>query len=139
MGTFLSEETTVTVAAPVADGTDTITSDPIDMAGFSGALVICRLGTPATDNNLRLSQCETADGEFAELAGSLVGDHASDSPLVADLKAPSKRYLKYTVTRGTSTTIDALTIIQYGPRSRPTTQPAGTQIERHHAPVEGAA
>jgi hypothetical protein len=43
------------------------------------------------------------------------------------------------VTRGTTTTIDIVTIIQYNARSKPTTQPSGTQSEAWYAPAEGTA
>jgi hypothetical protein len=136
---FLSEECKITTVAPVATGTTTITSAAFDMTGFDGALFIIRLGTPATNNNIRVKQCDTSGGTYADLAGTKVGDHATDTPLIVDVKRPLEQFLKYEVTRGTTTTIDTTVVIQYRARNRGVTQPSGTQIERWHAPAEGTA
>jgi hypothetical protein len=135
----LSEDVKITTVAPTTTGTTTITGSALDMAGFDGALFIVRLGSPATNNNLRVQQCDTTGGSYADLTGTLVGNHATDNPLIVDVKRPVEQFLKYQITRGTTTTIDAVTIIQYKSRVHPTTQPSGTQIERWHAPVEGTA
>ncbi len=136
---FLSEECKVTTVASVATGTSTITSSAIDMAGYDGCLFIVRLGSPATNNNIRVSQCDTTGGSYAELEGTLVGNHATDNPLIVDIKRPREQFLKYIVTRGTTSTIDVVAVIQYRSRSRAVSQPSGTQIERWHAPAEGTA
>lgn len=138
-GGHLSEVVKVTTAAPTATGTSTITGAAIDMAGFDGVMVVIRLGSPATNNNIRLTQCDTTGGSYADLTGTLVGNHATDNPLIVDLKRPVEGFIKYVVTRGTTTTIDTVCVIQYKARTRPATQPSGTQIERHHAPAEGTA
>ena len=135
----LSEEVKVTTFASVATGTSTITGTALDMSGYDGALFIVRLGTPAANNNIRVSQCDTVGGSYAENIGTLVGNHATDTPLILDVRRPAEQFLKYIVTRGTTTTIDIVTIIQYRSRVRPVTQLAGTQIERHSSPIEGTA
>ena len=139
IGGHLSEEIKITTVAPVVTGTSTITGAAIDMTGFDGALFIVRLGAPATNNNLRVSQCDTVGGSYADNLGSLVGNHATDNPLVLDVRRSNEQFLKYVITRGTTSTIDIVTIIQYRAKNRPTTQPAGTQIERHSSPIEGTA
>lgn len=139
MANFLSEDCKITTAAPTATGVTTITSSAIDMAGWDGCLVIIRLGSPATNNNLRITQCDTTGGTYADLAGSLVGDHATDNPLIVDIRRPREQFLKHVVTRGTTSTIDTVTVIQYRSRIRPATQPSGTQVERWASPAEGTA
>jgi hypothetical protein len=136
---FLSERCKITTVAPVATGTTTITGSALDMAGWDGALFIVRLGSPATNNNLRIQQCDTSGGTYADLAGTLVGNHATDNPLVVDIKRPAEQFLKYQITRGTTSTIDAVVILQYRARTQGQAQPSGTQIERHHGPAEGTA
>lgn len=136
---YLSEECKITTVAPVATGTSTITGTALDMAGYDGAIFIVRLGSPATNNNLRVSQCDTSGGTYADLEGTLVGNHATDNPLIVDVKKPREQFLKYVVTRGTTTTIDIVTIIQYRARTRPPSQPSGTQIEKYTWPAEGTA
>lgn len=129
----------VTTVASVATGTSTITGAALDMAGFSGALFIVRLGAPATNNSLKITQCDTTGGSYADLTGTSVGSHATDNPLIVDVYRPLEQFLKYVITRGTTSTIDIVTIIQYGARSRPVTQPTGTQIEYFNWPIEGTA
>jgi hypothetical protein len=90
-------------------------------------------------NNIRVKQCDTVGGSYADLLGSLVGNHATDNPLVVDIFRPKEGFLKYEITRGTTTTIDAITWIQYNTRSRPVTQPSGTQVETFTSPAEGTA
>jgi hypothetical protein len=136
---FLSENAKITTVAPVATGTTTITGTALDMAGYDGALFIVRLGSPAVNNNLRVSQCDTTGGSYADIIGTLVGDHATDNPLVVDIKRPREQFLKYVITRGTTSTIDIVTIIQYKSRTAGVTQPSGTQIERHQWAAEGTA
>jgi predicted secreted protein len=136
---FLSEEVKITTVAAVAAGTSTITSTALDMAGFDGALFIIRLGTPAADNSVKITQCDTTGGSYADLTGTKVGDHATDTPLIVDIKRPREQFLKYVVTRTTSTTIDVALIIQYKSRNRGITQPTNTQIERWSSVAEGTA
>jgi hypothetical protein len=137
---FLSERVKVTTVAPTTTGTTTITGSAIDMAGFDGALFIVRLGSPATNNNIRVQGATASAGSYNDLAGTLVGNSATDNPLIVDIMRPVDQFLKYQVTRGTTTTIDAVTIIQYkARRSSLVSQPSGTQIEQWHAPLEGTA
>lgn len=137
---MLIHDVKVTTYAPTATGTTTITQTTgLDMSGFDGALLVIRLGSPATNNNIRVSQCDTTGGTYADLLGTLVGNHATDNPLVVDIYRPKEQFLKYVVTRGTTTTIDTLAWVQYNTRVRPVTQPSGTQVETFVAPAEGTA
>ena len=135
----LSENVKITTVAAVATGTSTITGSALDMTGYEGAIFVVRLGSPATNNSVKIQQCDTSGGTYADLTGTSVGSHASDNPLIIDIKNTGEKFLKYVVTRGTTSTIDIVTIIQYGPQTRPVTQPSGTQIERWNAPAEGTA
>src|SRR5574338_95219 len=101
----LAHDVKITTVAPVATGTSTITSTAIDMTGFDGALFIVRLGSPATNNSVKIQQCDTSGGSYADLTGTSVGSHATDNPLIVDIFRPKETFLKYVVTRGTTTTI----------------------------------
>lgn len=137
---MLIHDVKVTTVASVATGTSTVDGSALDMAGFDGALFIVRLGSPATNNNLRIRQCDTSGGTYADLAGTKVGDHATDNPLIVDVFRPREQFLKYQITRGTTTTVDVVTIIQYNAKGmRPITQPSGTQTETFNNPAEGTA
>ena len=130
----------ITTIASVAAGTSTITQGTgIDMAGYDGALFIVRLGTPATGNLLKVQQCDTVAGTYADLANSSVGGGASDNPLILDISRPKEQFLKYVVTRGTSSTIDIAMVIQYNARIKPITQPGATVGETTVSPSEGTA
>jgi hypothetical protein len=139
MQNFLSEEVKITSVAAVATATSTVTSSAFDMAGYDGALLIVRLGSPATNNNIRWSQCDTTGGSYADIEGTLVGNHATENPLIVDLKRPREQFLKYVITRGTTTTVDSVVVIQYKARNKTVSQPSGTQIERWAGPAEGTA
>jgi hypothetical protein len=53
---------------------------------------------------------------------------------------PLEGFLKYVVTRGTTTTIDAVTIIQYAAKGvKPVTQPSGTVGVALYHTAEGTA
>jgi hypothetical protein len=135
----LSENVKITTFAPVATGTSTILQTTgLDMTGFEGCLFVVRLGSPAVNNTLSIKQAATSGGTYDALLGTSVGSHATDNPLMVDVKRPIDGFLKYEVARGTTSTIDTIVAIQYGSRTRPTTQPSGTQIEKYHAPAEGA-
>jgi hypothetical protein len=55
------------------------------------------------------------------------------------LKRPREQFLKYVITRGTTTTVDSVVVIQYKARNKTVSQPSGTQIERWAGPAEGTA
>lgn len=134
------DDVKITTIASVAAGTSTITQGTgIDMAGYGGALFIIRLGTAAAGNLLKVQQCDTAAGTYADLVNSSVGGGASDNPLILDINNPKEQFLKYVVTRGTSSTIDTAMVIQYNTRSRPVTQITNTKSEFTVSPAEGTA
>lgn len=136
----LQHDIKITTVAPTATGTTTITGTALDMTGFDGAIFIARLGSPAVNNNLRVQQCDTTGGSYADLAGSKAGDHATDNPLIVEVNRPLEGFLKWQITRGTTTTIDAVTIIQYASKGvKPVTQPTGTQAKSLYHPAEGTA
>lgn len=139
MATFLTEEVKITTYAPTATGTTTISATGLDMAGWDGVVFIVRLGSPATNNNIRVQQETTLGGSYNDLTGTLVGNNATDNPLIVDVMRPVEQFVRLQTTRGTTTTIDSCVAIQYKGRTKGQAQPSGTQIERWHAPVEGTA
>jgi hypothetical protein len=134
---MLIDDMKITAEAPTAAGTSTIDSAAYDMAGFGGICFIVRLGTPAANNNIRGRQDVASGGAYADLAGTLVND-AVKNQHVLDLFNTGKQFIKCRVTRGTSTTIDSLVVIQYKARRRPVTQPTSV-VESYIQPAEGTA
>lgn len=135
----LHHDVKITTVPAVAAGTSTINGSAIDMAGYDGFNVIVRLGTPATNNNIRIQQCDTATGTYADLVSTKMGDNSTDTPLITSIERPKKQFLRYQITRGTSTTVDIAVVQQYNTRSRPVTQPGATASEYWTAPSEGTA
>lgn len=136
---FLSEDVKVTVDAPTVAGTSTIDSTILNMAGYDGVLWIVRLGTPAANNNIRAQQdIVVGMGAAADLLGTLVNSATLNQHML-DLKRPIEPFVRCRVTRGTSTTIDAVIAIQYRARVHPVVQPATAVLEQWHAPIEGTA
>lgn len=135
----LIHDVKITTVPAVASGTSTINGSAIDMAGYSGVMFIVRLGTPGTNNNLRVQQCDTSTGTYADLLGTLMGGNSTDTPLIADVYRPVKQFVRYSIARGTASTVDIAVVQQYGARSRPTTQPGATATEVSNWLAEGTA
>src|SRR5262245_54310055 len=128
----------VTVEAPTATGTSTIDSGIYDTSGFDQTAFIVRLGTPAANNNIRVQQ-DTASNmaAAADLQGTLVQHNTNNQHMVV-IRRPLERYVRVRVTRGTSTTIDTITVIQTGARNLPVTQPTSV-FEQWSMVPEGTA
>ena len=127
----------VTVEAPTVTGTTTIDSAAYDMAGFAEIAFIVRLGTPAANNNIRAQQSTSSGGSYNDLQGTLVNDNAKNQHMLV-INKPGKEFVRCRVTRGTSTTIDSITVIQTRSRIRPVTQPTSVG-EQWVSPPEGTA
>lgn len=138
-GQLLSDEIAITAEVPTVTGTTTIDSTPVDMSGFSGVLFICRLGSPAANNDIRAQQdVAVAMGAAADLTGTKVASGANNI-CVLELRQPLEQFVRCRVTRGTTTTIDSLITIRYGARSLPVAVPAAVSFESWTAPAEGTA
>lgn len=125
-------------------GTSTITSDAIDTKGFSGVLVLSSFGTAASGNTAKLQQ-SSDDGstdDYSDLTGTSITSGTSDEDVWLDLYRPQKRYVKAVFARGTSTTLESVWAILYGPLSAPVTynNTTGTIVgEAHVEESEGTA
>lgn len=142
-GQPISDGLAISVDGPTATGTTTIDSSVVDLAGYSGVLFVVRLGTPAANNNIRVQQdTDSGMAAAADLAGTLVAAGANNV-CVVEVVYPGgptgERFVRCRVTRGTSTTIDSIVAIRFGPRQRPTTMPSGVSFESWIGPVEGTA
>ena len=142
-GQPISDDLAISMDGPTIAGTSTIDSTPVDMAGFSGVLFIVRLGTAAANNTIRVQQdTAVAMGAAADLAGSLVASGANNIVAVEVVQPggpTGEQFVRCRVTRGTSTTIDSITAIRFGARSRPVTMPATVSFETWIGTIEGTA
>jgi hypothetical protein len=133
------DDSKVTVEAPTATGTTTIDSAAYDTAGFDETCFIVRLGSPAANNNIRVQEDSvTGMGAAADLAGTLVSSATLNQHMVVVRRQP-KQFVRCRVTRGTTTTIDSITVIQTRARRLPVTQPATAISEQWNTPAEGTA
>ena len=129
----------ITAEAPTATGTTTIDSAAYDMTGFEWIAFVVRLGSPAANNNIRLQQDTVSGfGAAADLAGTLVNDAAKNQHMVM-IARPLEGFVRCRVTRGTTTTIDSMVVVQGGSRKVPVTQPTGAVFETHRGNAEGTA
>lgn len=136
---FFSESCKITVDAPTVTGTTTIDSTALNMAGFDGVIWIVRLGSPASNNNIRAQQDTVVGmGGAADLQGTLVNS-ASNNVHMLDLKRPGKQFVRCRITRGTTTTIDCVIAIQYGAANVAVAQAAALTFEQWNAVPEGTA
>jgi hypothetical protein len=116
---YLSDNVKLTmIKAATANGTSTITSDELDMAGFDGLLILTSFDTPAANNVLTLHQSVAASGEAAS-AALIASDASSTEDVVLDVVwNPTYRYAKAVVTLGTSSPVGSIWAIQYGARTK---------------------
>jgi hypothetical protein len=141
-GQPLSDDVTWTVDAPTIAGTSTIDSTILDLAGYTGVMWIVRFGTAAANNDIRAQQDTVVGmGAAADLAGTKVISTANNVCVLEYIPqgTTAEQFVRCRVTRGTSTTIDSLIAIRFGPRLRPTTVPSGTTFEQWIGVIEGTA
>lgn len=143
MRPFLTGQCNITkVAAAATAATSAVTSSAIDMQGYDNVLVFVEFGTPAADNVIKLQQCDTSGGTYADLEGTSVSVHASGSAVVAvEVRNPLERYIKAVALRGTSSTTLTMYAIQYNAQAAGAAPTATTSlaIEAHQTPAEGTA
>jgi hypothetical protein len=142
-GQPISDGLAISMDGPTIGGVTTIDSTPVEMAGFSGVMFIVRLGTPAANNTIRVQQdTAVAMAAAADLVGTLVASGANNIVAV-EVVYPGgptgEQFVRCRVTRGTSTTIDSITTIRFGARTRPVAVPATVSFESWIGPGEGTA
>ena len=140
---FLSEIVKIVkVQDHTAAGTSAVTSDVVDTAGYQGCLFITSFGTAAAGNILKAQSGTNATvTDAADLLGTSVVSGTSDEDVWIDVQAPAERYLRVVSARGTSSTLESIWAILYGPNVAPVANLlSGTIIgEAHLAPAEGTA
>lgn len=102
--------------AATGAGTSTITSSEFDMQGYDSACIIAVFGTPAANNAVTLQGSATTGTETSTTATM---NDATKTPLVLDCQNVANRFIKVQCARGTSSTIDQVTLIRYNTRSKP--------------------
>jgi hypothetical protein len=133
-----------TTDAGAAAFTD-ITSDAVDTANCEGVLFIVSFGTITASavTSIKLTQCDTSGGSYADLAGTAqtVADTHDNKTFYLDVVRPREQFLKLVVDRGTANAVvGPIIAIKYGCGNQPTTQ--GTNVQGGETflwPAEGTA
>jgi hypothetical protein len=131
------------VADHTGAGTDPVVSAIVDMKGYTGVVFVTSLGTANAGNYITAQQdTDPAGGTMADLLGTKVTSGSTDEDLIVEVAKPTERYLRASVTRGSSSTCESIWAIRYG-ASTPQlagNSISGTQIaELHVTPAEGTA
>ena len=129
-----------------AAGSSAATSEYIDTGGFEGVRLMVGLGAIVSGaaTSVKVQQCDTSGGSYADLLGSsiTVADDDDFQVAVIDIYLPRERYLKVVTSRATqNATVDFIAAELYGTRKKATTDDTATVISReiHASPAEGTA
>jgi hypothetical protein len=128
---LLSRSKVVNVANAAAAGVTLITGSTIDMQGFTGILIVAKLGDVTATGAPHLQAFE-GDASNASDAVVLTGTSAlagagatnyDSKIMVLDVRRPLKRYITPKLVRGTENIVlESITAILYGPKDIPVTQ-----------------
>lgn len=145
---ILKDAEIAVVEAPAAAGTSALTSDAIDMANAEAVTCLWGIGTITSGAVTSLKAQQSSDDgstdAYSDLEGSsiTIADTQSDKVAVLEIRKPTKRYIKFVLSRATQNAVSNGAIaIKTGLRVRPATQPASVMAasEVHAGPAEGTA
>lgn len=146
MGGFVDNNKIVIASTTTAGaaGTSAITSAAVDTAGFDGCLFIVPVGAVVSGavTSLKVQQCDTSGGSYADLTGTAqtIADTDDDKVFYVDVFRPAEQFLKLVVSRATqNATIGGIIAVLYNAANRPTTQGANVSGESFNWPAEGTA
>jgi hypothetical protein len=145
----LSTAVKFSLVEPVAAaGQTTLTSDAIDMRGFTSVCILVPIGSvTATGTAVVKLQQSSDDGStdaYSDILGSgmAVTDADGNKLLVSDLIYPSKRYIRALITRSTADSVfGGIIAAQYLPDKEPISAHASVLTTEMHGPgkPEGTA
>ena len=126
------------VKAGQASGTDAITTDVVDMAGYREVVFLGSITTKNAANFVNLQEGSDSAGDtLADLAGTKCASNKTYFKL--GLIRPRKRYVAAKITRGVATATGPVWAILFKARQAPITS-AATDLdeETHVSPIAGA-
>ena len=117
-----------------------VTSDPVDMRGYAGVVFVTSFSVPAADNTICASQDPASGGSYDDLLGSAVVSGTSPDVWL-DVVHPRERFVRLEAARGTSSTLESIWALVYGPGVEPVDNVDVGVItgEVHLSPPEGTA
>lgn len=123
--------------------TSAVTSDAVDTQGYGGVCLLTSFGTAAANNTIKAqySDDDAATDAYSDVADTSTSANTSDEDVWIDVKRPAKRYLKFVVARGTSSTLESMWAILYNPTNLPVDNTTSGTItgESFVQPAEGTA
>lgn len=123
--------------------TSAVTSDAVDTQGYGGVCLLTSFGTAASGNTVKAqySDDDAATDAYSDVTGTSVTSGTSDEDVWLDVKRPAKRYVKFVVARGTSSTLESMWALLYNPTSLPVDNTTTGTItgETFVQPAEGTA
>ena len=136
---FLQENTVELVGTAAATGTTDITTSEVDTAGYGAVTFIAYIGSAAANNVLKLQHSDTSGSGFEDIEDSEIG--AASKPLfLNEISVPTKRYVQAVLTRGTTTTVNAILAVKSNPRKVPkTAATASVSAQTLLSPASGTA
>lgn len=117
----------------------------LDMAGYDGVVMVCRMGaiTAGAATSVKAQSGAASDmSDAADLAGTsqTVADDDDGQIFIIDIVRPKERYVRLYVARATQdAAVAEAHYIQYRGSGPVAAQGTGVNIERHVDPVEGTA
>lgn len=143
----ISDNCKIVQAATVtagASGTTAITSSAVDMAGFETCCFIVPVGgiTGTAVTSIKVQQCDTTGGSYADLLGTSVtiADTDDDKTFYVEVTRPQEQFLKLVVSRATAAaTVGGVIAILGGARKLPTSHGTSVSGEAHYGIAEGTA
>lgn len=127
------------VKAGQTSGTDAITTDVVDMAGYREVVFLGSITTKNAANFVNLQEgSDSAGNTLADLAGTKCASNKTYFKL--GLIRPRKRYVAAKITRGSATATGPVWAILFKARQAPITS-AATDLdeETHVSPIAGTA
>ena len=127
------------VKAGQAAGTDAITTDVVDMAGYREVVFLGSITTKNALNFVNLQEDSASNGAtLADLAGTKAASNKTYFKVA--LVRPKKRYVAAKITRGSSTATGPVWAILFKARQAPITSAAADLDEETHlSPIAGTA
>lgn len=126
--------------------TTDLTSEYIDTLGFEEVTIVTGFGaiTSSAVTSVKLTQCDTSGGTYADLTGTsiTVADDDDNQVTVHGLFRPKERYIKVVTDRGTANAVlDFQLAILSNPTIAPVTHDSATVVssEFYNSPAEGTA
>lgn len=129
MNNLLNNVEVVVVEAAAAAGQTTLTTDTIDMAGWTGVMLVAHLGdvTDTSELGFAAHDSDESNANFDDLENPLAytagASDADNKLMILDVVRPEKRYVRGVLTRGTANAVvNGIVAYKYGPINTPVTQ-----------------